>query len=161
MYWQAWEKQAVILADGADLPEGVPTGGVFLTLRYAPRGRTRKDGSRARAVFLECPHCSRQVRAVYASRYNSDGAPAVWAGDWRKEPREDSQGTIGGGVLGCVHCLGLAYPSSQEHKTLSGDGRLLRMGKPERWQAQRQGRALERASLRLSKRCKVAFPHMF
>lgn len=158
VYWQAWERLAVVLAEGQDLPEGTPDGGTFLEFRYVLRGRARADGSRARAVLFVCPYCSRDVAAVYCSRWRLDGSACVWVGDWRKEPGKDLESVTGGGLFGCVHCLGLTYPSSQEHGTPSGDGRLLHMGNPARWQKTRRGFAMERALFRVSKRFGLAFP---
>ena len=159
VYWQAWERVAVILADGEPLPADVPDGGAFLAFRFAPRGKARADGSRARTVFLECPYCSREVTAVYCSRWRSDGSACVRVGDGRKEPGEELESTTGGGLFGCVHCLGLTYPSSQEHGTPSGDGRLLHMGEPSRWQKTRRGFAMARAEYRVRKRFGIAFPN--
>lgn len=153
LYWQPWERVATLSVEGQDVPPGSPRGGTRIALEYAPRGKARADGTRARMVLFRCPHCGGAVRAVYASRWGADGSAAVWLGEWTRTPGRPVEAVTGGGLFGCVRCLGLAYPSSQEHATPSGDGRLLGMGEPERWQHTRQGNAQERAASRLRRRC--------
>lgn len=134
VYWHPETRTAALLGQGQDLPENMPEGGAFLTFRLEPRGKARRDGTRGRAVFLACPHCGRSVLTVYVSPW----------GQWGER--------VPGGVWGCVRCLGLTYPSSQEHRTPSGDGRLLRVGPFSRWQRTRRGQARERAFRRFLSR---------
>jgi len=73
VYWQPEARKAVLFGEGQALPDGTPEGGRILTFRLEPRGQARRDSSRGRAVFLECPHCARAVRTVYVSPWRADG----------------------------------------------------------------------------------------
>lgn len=134
LYWQPVERLAVLLLHGEQLPAGTPEGGQLVGFLFAQRGKARRDGTRGRVVLLECVHCGHAVRTLYVSTLGPDGRRAE------------------GGVWGCVRCLGLTYPSRQEHRTASGDGRLIHLGEPERWQTVRTGRAVARAVQRFRRR---------
>lgn len=156
VYWQPFERYAALLGEGqdlSDLPEAAPPFGIFLAFRLLPRGNPRRDGSRGRAVLLACPHCGRSVSRVYVSEHGAEGEAVLSLGNWRRDEAGELKAVRGGGVWGCVSCLGLTYSSRTQHKTPGGDGRLLQMGDPENWQKTRRGRARERALERLIRRC--------